>query len=40
MELVICTEEQMHKVSIDFYIKTYIHFKNISFDVNIDYFLW
>ena len=38
-DLVVCTEEQMHKLSIYFDIKKYLHFKNISYDTNIVYFL-
>ena len=38
-ELIICTEEQLQKLSINFDIKRYLHFKNSSYPLNIDYFL-
>ena len=37
IQVMTCTEEQMQKLSIYFDIKIYLHFKNISYDVNIDY---
>ena len=38
-ELIVCTEEQIRKLSIYFDIKRYLRFKNISYPLNIDYFL-
>ena len=39
-ELIICTEEQIQKLLIYFELKRYLSFKNISYPLNIDYFLW
>ena len=39
-ELIICTEEQIQKSSIYFELKRYLSLKNISYPLNIDYFLW
>lgn len=38
-ELIVCTKEQLHIMSIYFDIKRYWYSKNISYDVNIDYVL-
>ena len=38
-ELIICTEEQIQKLSIYFELKRYLNLKNISYPLNIDYFL-
>ena len=38
-DLIVCTEEQIQKLLIYFDIKRYIHFKNISYPLNIEYFL-
>ena len=38
-ELIICTEEQIQKLSIYFELKRYLSLKNISYTLNIDYFL-
>ena len=38
-ELIICTEEQMQKLSIYFELKRYLSFKNIFHPLNIDYFI-
>ena len=38
-ELVVCTDEQIQKLLIYLDIKRYLHFKNISYPLNIDYFL-
>ena len=38
-ELIICTEEQIQKLSIYFELKRYLNLKNISHPLNIDYFL-
>ena len=38
-ELIICTEEQIQKLSIYFELKRYLSLKNISYPLNIDYFL-
>ena len=38
-ELIICTEEQIQKLSIYFELKRYLSFKNISYPLNVDYFL-
>ena len=39
-ELIVCTEEQIQKLSIHFHfeLKRYLSFKNISYPLNIDYF--
>ena len=39
-ELIVCTEEQIQKLSIYFELKRYLSFKNISYLLNIDYFIW
>ena len=39
-ELIVCTEEQIEKLSIYFELKRYLSLKNISYPLNIDYFLW
>ena len=39
-ELVICTEEQIQKLSIYFELKRYLSLKKISYPLNIDYFIW
>ena len=39
-ELIFCTEEQIQKLSIYFELKRYLSLKNISYPLNIDYFLW
>ena len=38
-KLIICTEEQIQKLSIYFELKRYLSLKNISYPLNIDYFL-
>ena len=38
-ELIICTEEQIQKLSIYFELKRYLNLKNISHPLNIDYFI-
>ena len=38
-ELIICTEEQIHILSIYFELKRYLSVKNIFYTLNIDYFL-
>ena len=38
-ELIICTEEQIQKLSVYFELKIYLSLKNISYPLNIDYFL-
>ena len=38
-ELIVCTEEQIQKLSIYFELKTCFIFKNISYPLDIDYFL-
>ena len=38
-ELIICKEEQIQKLSIYFGLKRYLSLKNISYLLNIDYFL-
>ena len=39
-ELIICTEEQIQKLSIYFELKRHLSLKNISYPLNIDYFIW
>ena len=39
-ELIVCTEEQIQKLLIYFELKRYLSLKNISYPLNIDYFLW
>ena len=38
-ELIVCTEEQIEKLSIYFDLKRYLSFKNISHPLNFDYFI-
>ena len=38
-ELIVCTEEQIRKLSIYFELKKYLRLKNISYPVNINYFI-
>ena len=38
-QLIVCTEEQIQKLSIYFKLKRYLSLKNISYPLNIDYFL-
>ena len=38
-ELIVCTEEQRKKISIYFELKRYLSLKNISYPLDIDYFL-
>ena len=38
--LIICMEEQIQKLSIYFELKRYLSLKNISYPLNIDYFIW
>ena len=38
-ELIVCTEEQIEKLSIYFELKRYLSLKNISHPLNIDYFI-
>ena len=38
-ELIICTEGQIQKLLIYFELKRYLSLKNISYQLNIDYFL-
>ena len=38
-ELIVCTEEQMAKLLIYFELKRYLSFKNISYPLDINYFL-
>ena len=37
-ELIVCTEEQIQKLSIYFELKRYLSIKNISYPLNIDLF--
>ena len=39
IELIVCTEEQIQKLSIYFEIKRCLSLKNISYPLGIDYFL-
>ena len=39
-ELIVCTEEQIQKLSIYFELKIYLSLKNILYPLNIDYFIW
>ena len=39
-ELIVCTEEQIQKLLIYFELKRYLSLKNISYPLDIDYFLW
>ena len=38
-ELIVCMEEQIQKLFIYFELKRYLSFKNISYPLDIDYFL-
>ena len=38
-ELIVCTEEQIQKLSIYFQLKRYLSLKNFSYPLSIDYFL-
>ena len=38
-ELIACTEKQMQKLSVYFELKRYLSFKNISYPLDVDYFL-
>ena len=38
-ELIVCAEEQIQKLLIYFELKRYLTFKNISYPLDIDYFL-
>ena len=38
-ELIVCTEEQIQKLLIYFELKRHFSFKNISYPLDIDYFL-
>ena len=38
-ELIICTEEQIQKLLIYFDLKRYLSFKNISYPLDIEYFI-
>ena len=38
-ELIVCTEEQIQKLLIYFELKRYLSFKNISYPLDIDYFM-
>ena len=38
-ELVVCTEEQIQKLMVYFDLKRYLSFKNISYPLDIDYFM-
>ena len=38
-ELIVCTEEQIQKLSISFELKRYLILENIFYPLNIDYFL-
>ena len=39
-DLIVFTEEQIQKLWIYFELKRYLSLKNISYPLNIDYFLW
>ena len=39
-ELIVCTEEQIQKLSIYFELKRYLSLKNIDYLLDINYFLW
>ena len=39
-ELIVCVEEQIQKLLIYFELERYLSFKNISYPLVIDYFLW
>ena len=38
-ELIVCTEEQIQKLPICFELERYLSLKNISYPLNIDYFI-
>ena len=38
-KLIVCTEGQIQKLPIYFELKTYLRLKNISYSLNIDYFI-
>ena len=38
-ELIVCTEEQIQKLLIYFKLKRYLSFKNISYPLDIEYFI-
>ena len=39
-ELIVCTVEQIQKLSIYFELKRYLSLKNTDYPLNIDYFIW
>ena len=39
-DLIVWTEKQIQKLSIYFELNRYLSLKNISYPLNIDYFLW
>ena len=39
-ELIVCTEEEIQKLSIYFELKRYLSLKNISYPLNIGYLIW
>ena len=39
-ELIVCMEEQIQKLWVYFELKRYLSLKNISYPLDIDYFLW
>ena len=40
IELIVCTKEKIQKLLIYFELKRYFSFKNVSYPLDIDYFLW
>ena len=38
-ELIVCTEKQIQKLLICFELKRYLSFKNISYPLNVEYFM-
>ena len=40
IELIVCTKEKIQKLLIYFELKRYLSFKNVSYPLDIDYFLW
>ena len=38
-ELIVCTEEQIQKLMVYFELKRYLSFKNISYPLDIKYFM-
>ena len=38
-ELIVCTEEQIQKLMVHLALKRYLSFKNISYPLDIDYFM-